>query len=246
MGKIHNVRQGECLWKIARRYKIPWKTIWNHGQNRPLRNKRGNPNILCPGDKLFIPDQKPKEVSGDTEKKHKFRLPGNHSVRVIICDFWHQPKSGIKYHFVVNGEPGETRETEADGAAFERLPNDVENLVLVLPWGKISILLGTLDPANTTTGMQQRLANLGFDPGPIDGVIGPKTLRAIREFQEIEHLEVTGQVDRNTIRQLRQVHEAELLSDQEELEVSAPEASEECITGESVLRSVADEMEDVY
>ena len=41
--------------------------------------------------------------------------------------------------------------------------------------------------------VQAYLAELGYDPGPIDGVIGPKTRMAIKAFQGNEGLTVTGE-----------------------------------------------------
>ena len=39
---------------------------------------------------------------------------------------------------------------------------------------------------------QMALKNQGFDPGPIDGVMGPMTMTAIRNYQSHNHMEVTG------------------------------------------------------
>jgi peptidoglycan hydrolase-like protein with peptidoglycan-binding domain len=40
--------------------------------------------------------------------------------------------------------------------------------------------------------MQAALAQLGYDPGPIDGVFGPRTSAAIRAFQHAEELLADG------------------------------------------------------
>ena len=40
--------------------------------------------------------------------------------------------------------------------------------------------------------MQQRLADLGYDPGPVDGVVGARTRAAIRAFQKDNELPETG------------------------------------------------------
>lgn len=45
---------------------------------------------------------------------------------------------------------------------------------------------------------QQMLATHGFDPGPIDGLRGPKTIAAIRAFQAANGLEVDGIVGPET------------------------------------------------
>ncbi len=46
--------------------------------------------------------------------------------------------------------------------------------------------------------IQQVLASLGFDPGPIDGIMGRKTTRAIKAFQSQQGLTVDGLVGPKT------------------------------------------------
>jgi hypothetical protein len=50
--------------------------------------------------------------------------------------------------------------------------------------------------------MQQALTDRGFDPGPVDGVMGPRTTSALREYQKSENLTVTGQLDVDTAARL--------------------------------------------
>jgi peptidoglycan hydrolase-like protein with peptidoglycan-binding domain len=38
----------------------------------------------------------------------------------------------------------------------------------------------------------------GFDPGPIDGIMGPKTTSALKDFQKKEGLQVTGRLNAET------------------------------------------------
>jgi hypothetical protein len=45
---------------------------------------------------------------------------------------------------------------------------------------------------------QQALRDRGFDPGPIDGVMGPRTTAAVKDFQQKENLNVTGGLDADT------------------------------------------------
>lgn len=42
-------------------------------------------------------------------------------------------------------------------------------------------------------GIQARLKEFGYDPGPTDGIMGPRTLRAIQAFERDNGLPVTGQ-----------------------------------------------------
>jgi len=45
---------------------------------------------------------------------------------------------------------------------------------------------------------QQALKEKGFNPGPIDGVMGSRTTAAVREFQQREKLTVSGSLDAQT------------------------------------------------
>jgi peptidoglycan hydrolase-like protein with peptidoglycan-binding domain len=45
---------------------------------------------------------------------------------------------------------------------------------------------------------QQALRSKGFDPGPVDGRMGPRTSAAVRDFQSKEGLSATGQLDADT------------------------------------------------
>lgn len=46
--------------------------------------------------------------------------------------------------------------------------------------------------------VQESLRDKGYSPGPIDGVLGPQTRAAIREYQKAESLPVTGRLDSET------------------------------------------------
>jgi len=45
--------------------------------------------------------------------------------------------------------------------------------------------------------MQQALKDKGFDPGPIDGALGPRTTSALKEYQKSENVTVTGTMDQD-------------------------------------------------
>lgn len=49
---------------------------------------------------------------------------------------------------------------------------------------------------------QQALQKEGLNPGPIDGYLGPRTTAAVREFQQKQQLQVTGQLDPETLGRL--------------------------------------------
>ena len=49
---------------------------------------------------------------------------------------------------------------------------------------------------------QQALKDKGFDPGPIDGTVGPRTTAAVRAYQKTEHLTMTGEMNPDTAAKL--------------------------------------------
>lgn len=63
----------------------------------------------------------------------------------------------------------------------------------LLPFEKISI-----------KKIQTALKNAGFDPGPIDGKSGPKTKKAIKEFQELKGLTQDREIGPKAWEELRE------------------------------------------
>ena len=55
---------------------------------------------------------------------------------------------------------------------------------------------------NKIVAVQQLLYQLGYYQGPIDGVIGPQTTKAVRWFQSVDTLSATGQIDGPTLKAL--------------------------------------------
>lgn len=55
-GTIHIVKKGEYLVLIAKNHGIAdWHEIYNHPMNAAFKKKRPDPNLIYPGDELFIP-----------------------------------------------------------------------------------------------------------------------------------------------------------------------------------------------
>jgi len=47
--------------------------------------------------------------------------------------------------------------------------------------------------------VQRALAAKGFDPGPVDGIVGPLTRAAVRKFQDRFGMKASGQIDNQTL-----------------------------------------------
>jgi N-acetylmuramoyl-L-alanine amidase len=207
MSEDYQVRQGDCMNSIAFEYGFFWETLWNHASNGELKQKRKDPNVLMEGDVVHIPDRAPKEESGATEQRHRFRrkgVPITFRVRLLQYD---EPIADATYTLDVDGRIYKGR-SDGDGIIEEFIQPDARSAHLLLDEQKLeySFNLGHLDPADTVAGAQARLNNLGHDCGAVDGVLGPRTEAALRAFQSKHEVTVTGTLNAETIDCLKKVH----------------------------------------
>lgn len=102
--------------------------------------------------------------------------------------------------------PEGTAEAE-DTAAPEAAPAPApeEEPAPVSPDGSVPDELGRQEIRT----VQQLLAELGYEPGPVDGLMGERTAAAIRGFQEEEGLTVTGNISPALLARLRAAAGAE-------------------------------------
>ncbi|MCS6863044.1 MAG: peptidoglycan-binding protein, partial [Abditibacteriales bacterium] len=91
-----------------------------------------------------------------------------------------------------------------------KIPIEAESGTLRIQNYVWPLLIGHLNPMENTpdngvSGYQARLRNLGYNPGPIDGICGPRTRAAVRAFQrDNPPLEVDGIVGPKTRAKLLQ------------------------------------------
>jgi hypothetical protein len=57
--------------------------------------------------------------------------------------------------------------------------------------------------AGTVVAAQKELAKLGYYHGAIDGIVGPETEKAVRWFQSVDKIPVTGELDGQTLQALQ-------------------------------------------
>ena len=75
MAKTYTVKQGDHLVGIAEENGFhDYRILWDHPQNAELKKKRQNPNILYPGDQVFVPDAEVREETRSTNQKHTFQV----------------------------------------------------------------------------------------------------------------------------------------------------------------------------
>ncbi len=215
----HTVQQGECLSSIARRYGFSrYQTIYDHPENTELKRRRPNPNVIYPGDVLFIPDRELGQSSHPTNQRHNFQLRRQPvMLRVCVRDDQHQPYANTRYRLRVGDQTWEDT-TDGQGKLEKEIPPDAqEGELTIFPAGSspqdpgysFPLSIGELDPIGEVSGVQGRLGNLGFDCGPADGIAGERTQAALRDFQARFGLRQSGEIDQATRNKLRELHDGE-------------------------------------
>ncbi|MDX1695439.1 MAG: peptidoglycan-binding domain-containing protein [Ketobacteraceae bacterium] len=66
--------------------------------------------------------------------------------------------------------------------------------------------LDMLIEPDTVAGLQSRLNNLGYQAGPVDGIIGAKTRSATRNFQFEHQLKADGEAGPRTVQKLKDIY----------------------------------------
>lgn len=94
--------------------------------------------------------------------------------------------------------------TEAAVRAFQQQKGlAVDGVVGPQTLGALDVALAHRTVKNGSSGqevrmLQEKLKQAGFDPGPVDGVFGPKTQAAVQDFQRKKELEADGIVGPKT------------------------------------------------
>jgi hypothetical protein len=125
-----------------------------------------------------------------------------------------QPRLGSAFRYALRvGNMAYDDAHDEDGIIDHQVPADAGTGALVihlLETGETyqwELQIGTLDAPGDVSGMQQRLANLGYYSGAVSGNIDEATQGSVRLFQEDFKLKVTGEYDAATRDKLRSVHD---------------------------------------
>lgn len=197
----YTVEEGDCISSIARRFGCFPDAIWRHSANTELRRLRGNPDVLAPGDVVYIPDAQIKQFAGDTDRRHRFRrrgVPARLRLRLVVDD---EPVADEPFELVIDGGRVVHGRTDGDGRIDVPVPPEARSGRLVVGEGDEALgyrlRLGHLDPVDSEQGLRSRLENCGY-PGALED--------ALRRFQRDHDLAETGVADAATVRALVDEH----------------------------------------
>ena len=188
-----------------------WRTIYDAPENQDFRAKRTNPTVICPGDKLFIPDVVQGWHDAHTEKKHKYVLKREKTkLRMRVVDSEGKLYSNCEYELRVGAS---TLKGDCSGMIEADIDASASSGLLTIWWKSPPrrhcswrLKIGHLDPVDEVSGVQARLDNLGFNSGPVDGIKGPITTSAVKAFQTTNDLKVDGIPGPVTQSKLKELH----------------------------------------
>jgi hypothetical protein len=204
------VRTGDHLPLIAMRTGVDADTIWNDPKNAELKKLRGSPNILCVGDILYIPAPPPKNwlpLNVGASNKFTAAVPAI----TLSVTFTQGGKALANVECVVRDLPSAGKlTTDGSGKLVVKVPLTMQVVVIEVPSLHLvrTLKLGHLDPVTETTGVIQRLQNLGYtsprtsvNPSDDDHLAC-----LVAAFQADNGLPATGNVDTDTANMLQKVH----------------------------------------
>jgi hypothetical protein len=123
---------------------------------------------------------------GQTETELTLK-PGEHTLQLLMGDKDHIPHTppimSPRIKVRVTAPPGSSQASQSAPVNLRELDMDtVPNL-----------------NENNIRQVQQELRRRGFDPGPIDGVHGPRTREAVRTFQDRYGMQASGDINNKTL-----------------------------------------------
>jgi hypothetical protein len=212
MSGYYKVQQGDHLSSIAKAFGFSdYNTIWNDPNNADLKAQRVNPNVLYPGDSLYIPERATTQYPRPTDQKHQFvkNLPPL-SLVLVLEDLYEKPIANAACTLQV-GSTTSNVTTDGTGKLQQTIQPDQHDGLLIIqdpqtPFQgtQIPIKIGNMDPVEEVSGQVARLNNLGYFPG--DGTDAVALESAIEEFQCDNSLTVDGVCGPQTQAKLKQVH----------------------------------------
>ena len=126
---------------------------------------------------------------------------------IVLQDDEGNPYSGKKYLIEADGNELEGQTDSEGRIKLDKVPSSLSEVHITF-WPedndlhikeRLHVKLNQLQPKDSPVGIQQRLSNLGYISGPIDGDIGPITEQDIYDLQIAHQLEESKEADTQTI-----------------------------------------------
>lgn len=211
-GVPHEVKQGECIAKLAFNFGLAPDTIWNHPENEKLKADRKELHILNPKDVVFIPPKTLKKLPINSGERIELQQQSAlEKLRIRFLHYDDTPRTDLPFLVSIKTSkndiwPDAQGKTDAAGFVIVDVPPNATFAKIILGEGEEQEIhefnLGFVDSIDTVSGVKARLNNLGFYCGEETEEMNDQTVGAIKAFQRRYELEVTGERDDKTLKLL--------------------------------------------
>jgi hypothetical protein len=209
----YTVKQGDYIASIAKGYGLWDQTVWNDPHNAALKALRKTPNVLNPGDQVYVPDLDTSGYQRSTDLQHKFQVQRTKVALVLVLeDMYENPIANAKCVLTVNGDAHQLT-TDGSGKLQQEIPPDSHDAQLVIQHAQtpventvFSVKIGYMTPVTEVSGQLARLDNLGYVPGDGSEDRSEAFESAVEEFQCDHGLTVDGVCGPLTQAKLKQVY----------------------------------------
>jgi hypothetical protein len=208
------VKQGDYLAKLAFLHGFDAEAVWNDAKNEDLRTRRRDPDVLFPGDIIYIPVRTPstQDVTARSSNDYEAEIP---MTEVSLVFEGSDGKAIASEPCEVRGlvgasdAPPQKMATDGSGTLKLEVPVTTRELEVAFPAHNVifHVGIGDLDPDDELPGVRKRLRNLGFlslDPNYADD--DDMLPGALSAFQGQHGLPQTGQLDEATRKLLLDKH----------------------------------------
>ena len=219
MAGYYTVKEGDHISGIAQRAGFAdYNTLWNHPNNADLKALRQNPNVLFPGDSVYVPDLEKRTEDRPTDQRHKFQLNTKPlELRLVLERFYSAPfandtcllRVDTTQSELTSDDTGKIEEPISKTAVAGTLTvkDTITYQDKTIPVDRlINLKIGFLDPVTEVSGQRTRLANLGYYRSSSDALDQDEFRSAMEEFQCENGLVVDGICGPQTQAKLLSVH----------------------------------------
>ncbi len=173
----YSVEDGDSIESIAFKHGFFPETLWRLPENAGLAAARKDRNVLLPGDSVYVPKPRLATYNGSTDHRYRVRRTGVPSkFRLQVLDDA-IPLAGASYVFTYKGCQKKGT-LDGSGRFEEFIPADLAEASLLVKSETNTLhyrlRFGFLYPIESTVGVKQRLANLGYYRGRIDSEQTPE------------------------------------------------------------------------
>ena len=213
------IKQGEYLAKLAEQVGFDADKVWNDDSNKPLRDTKREPNVLQPGDTLYVPgaDERRYLKVNVGEENVVEANSSSTTLGLIVCDARGATIANSKVE--CRGLPAHgaalPKQTDGDGKLELVVPHTVSEFAVDLPENRISLIVHVahMDPITEASGLQKRLEHLGYGSSMLCRLAAVRNGDAslwlrmqVAAFQLDQGLNITGEADHATRDKLVELH----------------------------------------